>query len=253
MCKFAQQTISFLKVWMLTWLPAGGFSIKWKKTSDFWSFQHLAQWSSSLLAALASLLVISEQNLGEWEWHSSTPVSGSQESEESVIEKLLFSVMWKGGEASYCSVFVWRLHCEAQGSLSVLCQGRWKGDNPFPLHLPLQGFKVSTSIQWSDLCSCLLISPHLSCLAFSFRDFSEVTIWFLSLFFTLTLLRLETINNSISFKVLEISEVNPPRQELCQAVLAHWSVSVVMKIFVCFVWFTLSSWQNTLWSCLWKL
>lgn len=65
------------------------------------------------------------------------------------------------------------------------------------------------------------MSPHLSCLAFFFRDFSEVTIWFLSLFFTLTLSRLEAINNSIIFKVLDVSEVNPLREEPCKAVLAH--------------------------------
>lgn len=79
----------------------------------------------------------------------------------------------------------------------------------------------------SGLHSCLLIfrnvSPHLSCLGFFFRDFSEVTRWFLSVFFTLTPLRFEAINNSIIFKVRNVSEVNPLRHEPCQAVSAHWS------------------------------
>jgi len=55
-----------------------------------------------LLVALASLLVISEE-VGEQEWGSSEPASGSQESEETVIQKLLVPVIWKGVKANCCS------------------------------------------------------------------------------------------------------------------------------------------------------
>lgn len=226
---------------------------------DIWSFQHLAQWSPPLPVPLASLLW-SQRNLGSRNGVVPSLCLGHRNQRRLESRSCCFQLCGMVLRQTAALSDVLR-HCEAQESLSLLSQRKGKGDvyyNPFPLHLPLQGLKASTSIQWRQVISALAfwslgMSPHLSCLAIFFRGFSEVTICFLSLFFTLTLLRLEAINNSIVFKVLDVSEVNPLRQELCQAVLAHCSVSVVMKIFVCSVWFTQSLRQITLRYSLQKL
>lgn len=90
----------------------------------------------------------------------------------------------------------------------------------------------------SDLYTFLLIFGNLSLPGLPglfFSDFCEVTIRFLSLFFTLILLRLEAINHGIIVRVLGVSAVGPLRKELCQALLAHQTSSVARKIFVCSV------------------
>lgn len=127
-----------------------------KMEGDIWSFQHLAQWSPSLPVPLASLLW-SQRNLGSRNGVVPSLCLGHRNQRRLESRSCCFQLCGMVLRQTAALSDVLR-HCEAQESLSLPSQRKGKGDvyyNPFPLHLPLQGLKASTSIQWRKVISAL--------------------------------------------------------------------------------------------------